>query len=191
MQFRCVVPEIFAFEVRHGLPNLVMWHSRVPALKANFGSCEWISTILGLLESPWWDEHNHPKTAYVRYFLPELGSFGCYESSEIFKFLFQESFIANSTLLSKWFWNQPILTVVVLPWILQVWCIEIHLWVTSWESYDKIHLCCNIELLCYFHQVGVINVVNRPDLSHPPWHFHPQGFCRCIPWSTLPSISFQ
>ena len=124
-----------------------MWHSKVPTLKANFGSCDWISTILGLLESPWWDEHNHPKTACVRCFLPKLGSFGCYESSEIFKFLFQESFITNSTLLPKWFWNQPILTVVVLPWILQVWCIKIHLWVTSWESYDKIHYV--VILNCY------------------------------------------
>ncbi len=52
-------------------------------------------------------------------------------------------------------------------------------------------LCCNIELLYHFHQVGIIDVVNRPDLSHPSWHFRPQGFHRCIPWSTLPSISFQ
>ncbi len=66
--------------------ELVMWHSRVPTFKANFGSCDWISTILGLLESPRWDEHNHLKTACIRCFLPELGSFGCCESSEIFKF---------------------------------------------------------------------------------------------------------
>ncbi len=48
--------------------------------------------------------------------------------------------------LSK-LWNQLILTVVVLLWILQVWYIKIHLWVTSWESYDKIH--CIIILNCY------------------------------------------
>src|SRR6266540_7460497 len=40
--------------------------------------------------------------------------------------------------------------------------------------------CCNVEP---FHPflVGIIGIVNRPDLSHPPWHFHPQGFHRCIP----------
>src|SRR6266542_1063298 len=32
-----------------------------------------------------------------------------------------------------------------------------------------------------FHPVGIIDIANRPGLSRPPWHFHPQGFCRCIP----------
>ena len=119
-----------------------MWHSKVPAPRANFGSCDWISLILGLLKSHEWDEFNHPKTACVRCFLPKLGSFRCCESSEIFNFLFQESFTTNSTLLPKWSWNQPILTVInliILPWILQVQCTEIHLWVISWDFFDKIH----------------------------------------------------
>ncbi len=78
----CASGDIYVWNSSRTL-NLVMWHSRVPSLKANFGSCDWISMILGLLESPKWGEYYHPKTACFWWLLPELCAFGCYKSSVI------------------------------------------------------------------------------------------------------------